>query len=1059
MRLNQSLNFSIKGWILDIGTTKIIKDKKGHSLNYIEIWIKIDQNSIDAKNRKNLFKTEGWGDVIPCLVEYKPSFYAFPIERQQQLQQMPHNHNSSLDSYLEELRHLKNIIKKHENALKTEICRRYVEVTDPSPKYVIKVWADSPLGFKKLVKDIEQLEIFELYNADLPLAQLFLYENNLFPMAFCEFYLKKDSKWQQSKLKNDKNIEQKNVQQEKILYSNPKTWPILDKIKVFDSYKNLFYKFPPLRVVELRIREFSIGNLKSKIRNNSSNSKNNNSKNNNNKNNSNSKNRGLSAFYGDPMLNEPLISCEILLIGGYSNNDIENIKFIHHPSKFRDLTINNCIDDESNMYSKIFPPTLIIEEETEAETLYKLSKEIEALDPDVIICSNGDEVLLPYLTARAIANNCPKDIYLSRDRSPLAINCFNVSGKTHYFSYGMIRHRSPTQYYLRGRIHLDTRNYGSLNMLSLYKPEMAMKIPYDNKKDNKYSKLASKKTIGFGIYNYAEEIIFSLKATIEIARISKVPLQRLTRITIGGALQSIQFHIALQKGYLIPAEKKNSENFQPTQTLLQADRGGHVFEPTIGVFEQVGEFDFTSMYPMIMINYNISPDTINCNCCADSTDKIEVPGLPFYTCKKRKGIIPEALEIPLRKRIAYKNIAKKLKDSDKNKILFNRVNAALKWILVVSFGYLGFRNARFGRVEGHQSVCAHSREILLFSRELAEKYGFRILHGIVDSMWLQLKSHPASIIPDPDFLRFNYNSCNNNSSLAPPKIIGIPQFKSKNAKNESVLENPLKSKKHISLELERFKKISNKFVKDLQNKKKIPIELDSLYKFIIFLPSRNQPRVPALTHYWGVTYNGQIKARGIEIRRRNVPLIVKECQLELIKILSSASNLYEFIDKLNIARTKFKEYCDKIEKGEITAEELTIITRISRNPRDYKVNSYQAIAAERLKAEGIIVKPGQKVYYIIRNSKAKDPFKRIILPWEFQQLNSCHCVYDKQKYIEMLKKAFENIVPFKIEQMEIEDFDMKSKLKTKQINRSINKQPNISQKRLKQHLQKQKTLF
>ncbi len=193
--------------------------------------------------------------------------------------------------------------------------------------------------------------------------------------------------------------------------------------------------------------------------------------------------------------------------------------------------------------------------------------------------------------------------------------------------------------------------------------------------------------------------------------------------------------------------------------MLFADRGGHIFEPKIGVFEQVAEIDFTSMYPQIMSNYNISPETFNCECCKEDGNK--VPGLPFYTCKKQRGIVSDALDLPLRKRKAYKMLSRTL-PPDQAKI-YKKMSDALKWPLVCSFGYLGFKNARFGKVEGHQSVCAYSRDLLLLAQEIAEDRGFGILHGIVDSMWLQHQDHMAAIVPDREDNR-------------KPKLIHVKQF-------------------------------------------------------------------------------------------------------------------------------------------------------------------------------------------------------------------------------------------------------------------------------------------
>ncbi|MDD1744293.1 MAG: hypothetical protein LUQ20_00540, partial [Candidatus Methanoperedens sp.] len=61
----------------------------------------------------------------------------------------------------------------------------------------------------------------------------------------------------------------------------------------------------------------------------------------------------------------------------------------------------------------------------------------------------------------------------------------------------------------------------------------------------------------------------------------------------------------------------------------------------------------------------------------------------------------------------------------------------LKWLLVTSFGYMGFNKARFGRIECHESITAYGREILLRTIELADDMGFEILHGIVDSLWVK----------------------------------------------------------------------------------------------------------------------------------------------------------------------------------------------------------------------------------------------------------------------------------------------------------------------------------
>ena len=68
---------------------------------------------------------------------------------------------------------------------------------------------------------------------------------------------------------------------------------------------------------------------------------------------------------------------------------------------------------------------------------------------------------------------------------------------------------------------------------------------------------------------------------------------------------------------------------------------------------------------------------------------------------------------------------------------YDKRQAALKWILVTSFGYLGFNNSKFGRIDAHIAVCAFARDIMLKISKVVETHGFEIIHGIVDSIWVK----------------------------------------------------------------------------------------------------------------------------------------------------------------------------------------------------------------------------------------------------------------------------------------------------------------------------------
>ena len=553
---------------------------------------------------------------------------------------------------------------------------------------------------------------------------------------------------------------------------------------------------------------------------------------------------------------------------------------------------------------------IVVDMADEAETLKSTSKVIEKLNPDIILTEGGDEFVFPYLAARASVNGVSSDLYFSRDKTPLKKCIFELSGGSdHYMSYGIIRQRSKTQVYFTGRFHLDTNTYASLHFHE-----------------------------------------GNIPGVIEVARISRVPLQRLCRVTIGGALQSIQFYNAYKLDHLIPPFKKSPEDFRDGMALIRSDRGGHIFEPLIGAFERVVELDFSSMYPSLMANFNISSETVNCKCCKDDGTGIKVPGLDFHVCSKRDGIISKSISLPLKKRLQCKDYVRKTGD-----LRYKFTDIALKWVLVVSFGYLGFKNARFGKIEAHQTVCAFAREFLMRSAEIAEKHGCRIIHGIVDSMWLQ------------------------------------------DTKGRTQGE---------------FEKATKEIADEITKETSIHMSWEGIFDFIVFLPSKAEPVVPALSHYWGIKSNGEIKARGIEVRRRDVPKIIKDAQYAFMEVFHGVRSVPEFVQKISEAKKKLSEYVGKINSGSVTKEELTIRQRISRKPSQYKVNSYQAVAAKQLERSGVVASAGKNVSYIILNAEADPDFpeKKVILSDLYDKKHQ----YDKKKYGELLKRAFENMFPFEI---------------------------------------------
>ena len=489
---------------------------------------------------------------------------------------------------------------------------------------------------------------------------------------------------------------------------------------------------------------------------------------------------------------------------------------------------------------------------SEADKLFQLVREVRDADPDFIITSDGDTFLFPYLARRAQANGIAEKLTLDRDGT--ALKAPSKSG-TSYFSYGRI-HYKPSAMKLCGRIHIDVNTS----------------------------------------FAYSEA---GFEGLFELSRICRMPLQTASRASIGKALSSLQFYHASKIDLLVPWKPTLVEHFKDRNELLVADRGGFIFEPKMGVHEGVGELDFHALYPNIMFRKNISAETVKCSCCPDSKNR--VPELGWNVCERRKGIVPLAIQIIVEKRLHYKELKKNATGTDYER--FDARQAALKWLGVTTFGYLGFNNAKFGRIDAHIAVCAWDRKILLDAARIAERRGFEVMHGIVDSLWVKR----------PGASREDYTE--------------------------------LKS--------------------EIESETGFTMSFEGIYKWVTFLTSKVDANIPVLNRYFGAYQNGELKIRGIEARRHDTPLAFARCQMEILRILAKADSVAEATAMAPGCTDIFLRHADDLARHETPGSELAFTTNLSKAPEEYTSMTVQHSAVKQLVREGVQLHAGEGIRYII----------------------------------------------------------------------------------------------
>jgi DNA polymerase-2 len=184
------------------------------------------------------------------------------------------------------------------------------------------------------------------------------------------------------------------------------------------------------------------------------------------------------------------------------------------------------------------------------------------------------------------------------------------------------------------------------------------------------------------------------------------------------------------------------------------------------------------------------------------------------------------------------------------------------------------------------------------------------------------------------------------------------------------------------------------------------MNLEGIYRWMAFLPSKGNPESPVANRYFGLFENGKLKARGLAFRRGDTPPLVQEAQLRMLEVLAETRNAEEYHAKIPKILDLLLDYSLVLKNGRARSESLAIRRTISQEPNDYKVDSPIALAAQQLEDSGIPIHPGEKVSYIIKDAQSRNKSERV-KPFPLMGPDD---TYDVGKYQEMLAKATEEIL-------------------------------------------------
>jgi len=312
-------------------------------------------------------------------------------------------------------------------------------------------------------------------------------------------------------------------------------------------------------------------------------------------------------------------------------------------------------------------------------------------------------------------------------------------------------------------------------------------------------------------------------------------------------------------------------------------------------------------------------------------------GISYESPTGGGGIIPNILAQWLERRLRLKAVRRTLVPGSEEELYCTQRIEALKLILCTQYGISGCCWNRFGNTLAFEEINSASRGALIRAKRIAEGEGFEVVYGDVDSLFV--KRRGAS--------RRDY---------------------------------------------ERLASL-------ISSETGLPMSLDRHFRFIAFPRLRTDPDSPALKRYFGLTYEGAVEARGIEMRRGDTPPLVREFQENLVRTVFSAGSAEEVLTRGVEEGVRLLAAYEKLLEQPIPVEELEIKKRLGREPWGYGRMLAQSSAALQLRALGVEAGRGVEVGYIYTSRSNPNPLLRVRATQLFTGL------YDKGYYRECLRRA------------------------------------------------------
>ena len=220
-----------------------------------------------------------------------------------------------------------------------------------------------------------------------------------------------------------------------------------------------------------------------------------------------------------------------------------------------------------------------------------------------------------------------------------------------------------------------------------------------------------------------------LDFAMQLSNLVSLPLDHVMTAAVGFRVEWFLIKHAQKIGELVP--KRFEQPYRPYA-------GGIVLSPESGLHENIAVLDFKSMYPNIMITYNLSPDTyVSPKEPNPPSGVYEAPEVKHKFRREPAGFYKEVLSYLIDVRDEIRRKMKALNTKSVEYRVLDARQKAVKVITNASYGYAGWTGARWYIKPVAEAAAAWGRHTILTAIDMAKKEGLKVVYGDTDSIFIK----------------------------------------------------------------------------------------------------------------------------------------------------------------------------------------------------------------------------------------------------------------------------------------------------------------------------------